>query len=184
MIFDILAWGLRTLPELSGIVVTASALFLLPGLALLELSWRDDSMELPLRLSLALGIGIALPPLVLELAHLIQLPWQEGAVVVYLLGALSILLASWERRRNRDRFGSAWSWHHLLWLWVIGLVIVLRLYDIRNLSVGMWGDSYQHTMIAQLLVDNQGLFSSWEPYVPLATFTYHFGFHANVAFFH
>jgi hypothetical protein len=188
---DILLWSLHTLPEIAGIVVTASALFLLPGLAVLELCWRDDTIpygmlrdDLPLRLGLALGIGIALPPLVLELAYLIRLPWQEGAVVAYLLGALFVLLVSWARRRSRDQFRRAWSWHHLLWLWVIGLIVVLRLYDIRNLSVGMWGDSYHHTMIAQLLVDNQGLFSSWEPYVPLATFTYHFGFHANVAFFH
>jgi hypothetical protein len=48
----------------------------------------------------------------------------------------------------------------------------------------MWGDSYQHTMIAQLLVDNNGLFDSWEPYADLRSFTYHFGFHAASAVFH
>jgi hypothetical protein len=48
----------------------------------------------------------------------------------------------------------------------------------------MWGDSYHHTLIAQLLVDHGGLFRSWEPYVPLRSFTYHFGFHSNVALFH
>jgi len=48
----------------------------------------------------------------------------------------------------------------------------------------MWGDGYHHTMISQLIVDNGGLFDSWEPYAPLTTFTYHFGFHANVAFYH
>lgn len=48
----------------------------------------------------------------------------------------------------------------------------------------MWGDSYHHTTIAQLLVDHGGLFNSWEPYAPLETFTYHFGFHSNVALFH
>ncbi|MFV2043810.1 MAG: hypothetical protein ACC700_11325, partial [Anaerolineales bacterium] len=44
-------------------------------------------------------------------------------------------------------------------------------------------DSYQHTMITQLLVDNRGLFDSWEPYAALQTFTYHFGFHAGAAAF-
>jgi hypothetical protein len=48
----------------------------------------------------------------------------------------------------------------------------------------MWGDSYQHTMIAQLLVDNNGLFDSWTPYTELQTFTYHFGFHTLAAVFH
>ncbi len=45
----------------------------------------------------------------------------------------------------------------------------------------MWGDSYQHTMLAQLLIDRGGLFQSWEPYVPLRSLTYHFGFHSLVA---
>jgi hypothetical protein len=48
----------------------------------------------------------------------------------------------------------------------------------------MWGDSYQHTMIAQLLVDNNGLFNSWAPYAELQTLTYHFGFHTYAAVFH
>nr|HID13189.1 hypothetical protein [Anaerolineae bacterium] len=47
----------------------------------------------------------------------------------------------------------------------------------------MWGDSYQHTMIAQLLVDHGGLFDSWEPYVPYRSLTVHFGFPAAVALF-
>ncbi|MBN1147476.1 MAG: hypothetical protein JXA78_09480, partial [Anaerolineales bacterium] len=42
----------------------------------------------------------------------------------------------------------------------------------------------QHTMIAQLIVDNGGLFDSWQPYAELTTFTYHFGFHAQAAAFH
>src|SRR5206468_8202057 len=60
--------------------------------------------------------------------------------------------------------------------------LLVRLYAVRDLPVGLLGDSYHHTLMAQLLVDNRGIFSSWQPYAPLATFTYHFGFHANVAF--
>ncbi len=38
-------------------------------------------------------------------------------------------------------------------------------------------------MIAQLLVDHGGLFTSWQPYAEMTTFTYHFGFHSAVAVF-
>lgn len=71
--------------------------------------------------------------------------------------------------------------------WLLGIslaALLVRLYAARSLAVGLLGDSFQHTMMAQLLVDHGGLFRSWQPYAPLATFTYHFGFHANVALAH
>jgi hypothetical protein len=52
---------------------------------------------------------------------------------------------------------------------------------IRALELPMWGDSYHHTMIAQLIVDHGGLFDSWQPYAELQTLNYHFGFHSAVA---
>jgi hypothetical protein len=67
---------------------------------------------------------------------------------------------------------------------VMSLVFGVRLLLVRALDAPMWGDSYHHTMIAQLLADHGGLFTSWEPYAPLQSFTYHFGFHSTVAAFH
>jgi hypothetical protein len=64
------------------------------------------------------------------------------------------------------------------------MAFLVRFYVVRDLLVPPGSDSLHHTMIAQLLVDNGGLFSSWEPYAPLITFTYHFGFHALAAFCH
>jgi hypothetical protein len=72
----------------------------------------------------------------------------------------------------------------LAFLLVLGLVIFTRFWPVHDLDAPMWGDSYQHTLIAQLLVDNRGLFDSWRPYAELSTFTYHFGFHAAAAVFH
>jgi hypothetical protein len=50
--------------------------------------------------------------------------------------------------------------------------------------VPRWGDSVQHTVIVQLMLDHGGLFESWEPYAPYVGLTTHFGFHANAAAFH
>jgi hypothetical protein len=47
----------------------------------------------------------------------------------------------------------------------------------------MWGDSYQHAVISQLLLDHGGLFDSWMPYAPYKSLTVHFGFHTLVALF-
>ena len=69
----------------------------------------------------------------------------------------------------------------LLFLAVVGLVFAGRLWAIRLLDAPMWGDSLQHTMITQLLIEHGGLFDSWEPYAELGSLTYHFGFHAAAA---
>jgi hypothetical protein len=63
------------------------------------------------------------------------------------------------------------------------LIIFTRFWAIRTIDAPLWGDSYQHTVIAQRIVDHNGLFRSWQPYADLQTFTYHFGFHAAAAVF-
>ncbi|HZG69144.1 MAG TPA: hypothetical protein VEZ12_20595, partial [Herpetosiphonaceae bacterium] len=199
---DMGRWLSQSLGSLLLLGAVIVALYLIPGLALLRLCWRGRTITFSERLALAWGIGIALPPLLLELAHLVRLPWTRGATFGYV--GLMILLLVWRRDSSRlvprnERSGSAGSrlaagedsrrgWPtYVDGLLLAGLILVallVRMFMVRDLPVGMWGDSYHHTMIAQLLVDQRGLFASWEPYAPLVTFTYHFGFHANVVFWH
>ncbi len=75
-------------------------------------------------------------------------------------------------------------WPDLLLVIVLVLLVAGRFQVADSLDVPLWGDSYHHTMIAQLLVDNGGLFDSWQPYAEMQTFTYHFGFHTAVAALH
>jgi hypothetical protein len=146
-----------------------------------------------MRLALALGLSAALPPLLLLLFQIIRLPWGAGATWAYLLISLLIVLGlgmrDWRSGKHLPIANHQSPITHLdgSSLALLGIclaALLVRLYVVRELPVGLLGDSYHHTLIAQLLVDNRGLFSSWQPYAPLSTFTYHFGFHANVAFVH
>ncbi|MFL5804299.1 MAG: DUF6541 family protein [Roseiflexaceae bacterium] len=169
------------------IVIAMLAMFLLPGLALLRLLW-PDTLASAERWPLAIGISCSLPPLLLLLGEPLGLRWNAWLCWGFLVLCAIVLvwpsrseswLSSWRRRL---------SWHpdrqHLLLLAITAAAVIARLYAARDLPVGMWGDSYHHTVIAQLLVDHGGLFSSWRPYAPLKTFTYHYGFHSNVAWLH
>ena len=69
----------------------------------------------------------------------------------------------------------------MLLIAVFGLTLASRLQAVAGLEIPLWWDSVHHTAIVQLMLDNGGIFSSWEPYYPLSTFTYHFGFHATAA---
>jgi hypothetical protein len=64
---------------------------------------------------------------------------------------------------------------------VLLAIIVIRFLATMGWHVPLWGDSLHHTMIAQLLIEQNGLFRSWQPYAAMQSFTYHFGFHSHVA---
>jgi len=69
---------------------------------------------------------------------------------------------------------------HLIAVTIL-LLFITRLAAIRGMPAPAWGDSVHHTVAVQRMLENGGLFQSWEPYAPIASFTYHFGFHASAA---
>ncbi len=83
-----------------------------------------------------------------------SVPWPSGALVALAYGVL---------------FASA---------------LALRLWSTRDLLPALGADTYHHTLIARLLVERGGVPDAYAPYAPIATFAYHFGFHALVAWLH
>lgn len=65
---------------------------------------------------------------------------------------------------------------------LFALTLFVRFYVIRDIQVPMWGDSYQHALIAQLIQEQGKVPNSYLPYAELNRFTYHFGFQTLVAF--
>jgi len=165
------------------LIPLVALLYLLPGYALLQLLAPDLDLDLPQRIILSVGLTVALMPLLLLVASWAGLKF--GRLMTALLLAGAGLIALW-----RTDFGNWRSSARQLGIVdaslgaIFLLALVVRLLVVRDVIVPMWGDSYHHTMIAQLLVDHGGLFDSWQPYAPLTSFTYHFGFHTNVAFLH
>jgi hypothetical protein len=167
-------------------LVFAALLYCLPGVALL--AWLLPPGERPWEDWLGLSAGVSLPlyPVLMLIAHLLNIKLGTPVIIgiVLLSGAATVWrLRAWNRPKFSLRLGADfWPGVLLASAWLI--VATLRLYVVRGVPAALWGDGYQHTLITQLLVDNGGLFSSWEPYAPLTTFTYHFGFHAAAAVYH
>lgn len=182
---ELLGWAVAHFFNLLIIIGGVALLTLLPGLALLRLCWNGP-LGWPERLALAWACGLALPPLLLSAVHVIGLPWPGWMAFVYLAAALAVLLfrkpAAAGAHTSSATLVPAYQAFLLAGLTLV--VLLARLYTARDLLAGANVDSFHHTLIATLLVERQGLFSSWEPYAPLTTFTYHYGFHALVAFFH
>jgi hypothetical protein len=179
-------------------LLAGAFLFILPGWALISLLWhgwqRRGWWE---KLGLGIGASLVIYPLLILWTDAIGL--HLGVYYAWIPPVTAIILLLWKHRKilrnlpgeirlKIQRFkidspayfrGSFWS--DLSCFIVVVLLFGARFWSIRQVIAPMWGDSYQHTMIAQLLVDNRGLFNSWAPYAGLQSLTYHFGFHSLVA---
>ncbi|MCW1968907.1 MAG: hypothetical protein KIH69_012425 [Anaerolineae bacterium] len=179
---------LLTLPfyvELALIIPIGLLFYLAPAYALLDAfagrALRQAEFTLAERVSLALGFGAALPPLWVELTSAVGLRWSPLLAWVY-VGSGAVYVAWRFVRHWRTRARPIAIDTPALMLAILMLVALAgRMWAIRDLPVGLLGDAYHHTMMAQLIAENGGLFKNWLPYADLGTFTYHFGFHANAA---
>lgn len=179
---DLLTWLLPTLFGVPLVVVSAVALLTLPGFALLRLL-PIGALRPAQHLAAALGLSWIVPSLLLLFANQVGLVWSSGLSWATLL--LAATLTFWPRRGAASaRPWSAWDGELGVLLALFGLVLMVQLYVVRDLPAGLFGDSYHHTLITQLMVEHGGLFRSWQPYAPLTTLTYHFGFHSMTAWLH
>lgn len=177
-----------------GILVLGVFLYILPGWALLKCLWNGwDQFSTWEKAALAGGISLAIIPLLFLWTDLVGV--HLGLIYAWLPGILAIFALFWMNRNHLSNMKAHWpSWTEvggflsahsvdLLLAIVLTMVFFVRFWSVRNLDLPMWGDSYQHTMITQLMMDNGGLFDSWKPYASLDSLTYHYGFHADAALF-
>jgi len=161
----------------------AFLVFITPGLAILYLLWPKFYLyHWVEKIGLASGTSIAVYPLIILWTS--KLNFLKGNLIVLLsIGASSLYLLYKiivGIRKNRFRFD--FCTNKLIWindafmLFTLFCIFFVRFWVIRTQEIPLWGDSYQHATIAQLIVDNNGLFKSWAPYAPYETFTVQFGF--------
>lgn len=178
----------------SGILIISLSLLVIPGIAALMWLYPPwESLDWISKISLALGIGLSFYPILFLWSN--TLGAQLGRINALILPIAGLFLIGFKkfsdfRKPNSNEKVSLFkiNWANrlpdIVFLFIMTLVVFTRFWPVKNLDAPMWGDSYQHTMIAQLLVDNGGLFSNWMPYAELTSFTYHFGFHSIAASIH
>ncbi len=193
-------------------LILGTLLFVVPGYALLVLLSPGEEFDFIHRLILAVGLSVALFPLVLYVSTNLGIRLDRVKVggLLVVCGGISCWGLYRALRRGRIvrpcpdvnvraektkpyglRFSpaGALSFQHgglapCLLAFVFALSLVVRLLMIRGMPYPAWSDSYHHTIIAQMIVQGGMIPQSYEPYMPVEPFAYHFGFHAAVAFFH
>lgn len=171
------------LQQYPGTILAIVTLFTLPGLAFLawlplekNISWLDT-------LALAVGLSMALIPVLLGFVTLIG--QKISPTFLWLSLAVCLLLVSgrvyYYLVRPHPRLPKFSTWDiAALGLLVMGIAV--DLIAVRELRFPLWTDSYHHTVITRLIIEQGQIPSNYQPYYPLEQFTYHFGFHAITAF--
>ncbi len=180
-------------------ITAAIFLFIIPGWALLSAFYHNwESLYWTTKLGLATAASLPVYPVLMLWTNLFGI--RLGALYAFIPPVLGVVFLFWKSRPFKNKLRNPFSdwkhgfskllqlnaetWADLTFILVLGIIIFIRFWAVRNLEIPMWGDSYQHSVIAQLLVDNHGLFTSWQSYADNVTFSYHFGFHSLVAVFH
>ncbi|MAT42521.1 MAG: hypothetical protein CL609_09285 [Anaerolineaceae bacterium] len=167
-------------------------LFFIPGFALYKLFWSNNALSLGSIIGISFGIGAAIYPVLLLWMRVIGLQLHQWNIWIVIIPSLIFsvysLIKTLKHTKKTFRFNQSFFVHEKKWFFLAYLIIVTaivftRFWVIRSIEVPMWGDSYQHTMIAQLILDHGGLFQSWLPYVPYETLTVQYGFPAASAVF-
>jgi len=158
---------------------------LVPGGALLLCFLRQNNLDGPTVLALAITLSAAFWPLLLLWTSVVGIRLGPGAVwaILGILLACGVYGAWWRRvwrsiRRPQEASDPLPS---IALAVVVLLTLATRLIQIRELVVPAWVDSVHHTMLVRLISEQGVVPMSYQPYMPVQDLHYHYGFHANVA---
>lgn len=157
-------------------IALAFAALCLPGLAwwLWLGDHKQDGGEALARIFAVSASFITIAALAFYTVRIAFTPLAIGVLLSLCIGlVLAGLIHSW-----KTAFDKTW----LLALGVLAVFIVWRLWQARELVFPNWVDSQHHVLIIRKIIENGGLPSTLEPYLP-GPFYYHFSFHAVTAFF-
>ena len=172
--------------ELAWQLLIGTALFVLPGYAAIAILRPRLNFGPVEELCLAVGLSIGIIPLALYVYTLFGLAltpaWAAGLLATAALASAGRIRQQW-LHWGTNRTGKLPVAGLALGLIFLGS-LVARLLAVKGIDFPLWTDSYHHTMISQIIVDTGRVPDSYEPYAPIHDFTYHFGFHALVAWFH
>lgn len=183
------------------VFLPALAALLLPGLAVALWLLRDADFDPAEWLGVALGLSLAVAPLLL-LGFTVAGARLGPPTVVALLAFAAVAVLAWLCRRQARPAPCAvpsdtssleaaparlrrFLLSPAMGVFIIAAgALVLRFVHAKDMALPLWVDSVHHTLIANLIAESGQVPVDYGPHVPPQPYTYHFGFHIQVVFLH
>lgn len=181
---DMLADAWSAVSQLARWAVVLWLILFAPGWSVLSLLRMGD-WDVWTRWGLALALSLALLPLAWQWLTVLGGRWtgQTLWATLVITGILVVLLTA---ARWRSRLAQRWrpSVHDLGLLLVLVIGLLARFLAARDLVFPAWVDSPHHAFILRVLEARGQMPRTYDPLLPNAPFTYHFGYHvAALAFY-
>jgi len=200
---------LRGLLSMGDLLLPLGLLLFLPGWLLLDWSSLKDEIDFGERLAIALGLSLAVVPLLMLWTSLIGLHW--GRILVWFVAGIlvAVLVWRWFRESQETSRRSSITNHKLqieseqadnlveentfqllrpishfsiiILIMIFALALFLRFAMIRDLAAPAWVDSIHHGLITRLILESGGIADTYAPYLPTGAEHYHFGYHSILA---
>ena len=176
------------------LVISIIIVLFLPGYFLYSMFLKKLNLDFFQRLIISPGLSLSFIPLLTYFFTLIGIKLNTILILIIFLIFAAIILLKYilEPKKNNEtffnfkKFKKSFEKYELLSYLILFAILLIsllvRLIPIKDVLVGPGSDSYHHTLIVQLIIENGGIPHSYEPYAQLSSFTYHFGFHSIVAF--
>jgi len=167
-------------------LLAAGALLFAPGYLVQRMLRRRGAgpWDVWATAAISLALGLSIVPLLLLWTTVLGLRWH--ALAAQACTAAAIVAAFWVARP----WQRTWR-HHLACqlrrpesVALAGILIVAaftRYTQVRDVALPVWVDSVHQTLITRLIADSGAVPASYEPFLPVATFTRHWGFNALAA---
>lgn len=159
-------------------------IFLGPGQLLLTFSTFKKELNGSFSFVVSFGYSVALWAILLGFTNLLNIRISSGTVITLFLlcwVACIWMRRFWKKPIRKNSFSKESLFQLILWLF-LAIIFIIRLWIVRHESAGLGSDSYHHTLITQMIMDQGGIPKDYGSGYPIITFTYHYGFHATAAF--
>lgn len=173
--------------ESKSLLALTPALFIVlvaPGWLIAQRWGFQPDDDLLVRLALCISLGLAVVPMIWLWATVMHVDVTQP-LLTFLFGILSVIAILRLVRDWRNGFGDKkkpeltpdWGWLALC-VAILGLILAVRLLQIRYLVLPPWVDAVKHASVAQLLLLERGVPATYRPLLAVDDFFYHFGYHS------
>ena len=168
-----------------GALLLLALLFLpLPGALLLQIHppGHDNGLDDGAAWwGAALALGVTTWPLLWLWLSFAGGRWWGWLLWLAVAAGWLTAAALWLLRRRRTGAAAqpagGWGWHTAVLLALVLLGLAVRLLAVRDVAFPPWVDAGRHALITAVMTQTGQAISSYAPFLPVARFPYHFGFH-------